>query len=417
MKFQTTRGTKDILPQEARLWRWLEATAYQVFSQYGYAQIITPIFEQTELFTRSIGVDTEIVMKEMYTFKDKGGRSLTLRPEGTAPVIRAYLQAGLTTSQVTKWYYFGPMFRQERPQAGRFREFYQIGVEAIGSAEPILDAELILMAANYLKKLGLADFEIALSSVGCPICRPVLRERLKSYFSSFLEKLCQDCQKRYKRNVLRILDCKDEKCRRYLSGLPSVLETLCQACRDHFNMVCEYLDKVGLAFKVSSHLVRGLDYYTRTTFEIISKKLGAQNSLCGGGRYDYLVKELGGPQVPAVGFAIGVERLISVLKEEKIDISSEKKSLFYLIGLGLEAKEKIFVLAEQLRAAGKCAEVSVNGKSLKAQMRQADKIGANFTIIIGEEEIKQNMAIIRSMKESRQEEIGLDKIIDWAQTL
>lgn len=414
MKFQATRGTKDILPPDSLIWRRIEETAYQVFKQYGYEQIITPIFEQTELFSRGIGSTTEIVMKEMYSFKDKGKRNLTLRPEGTAPIIRAYLEAGLGTSAITKWYYFGPMFRQERPQAGRYREFYQIGVEAIGSEEPIMDSELIVMAAQFLKKLELENFVINLSSVGCPICRPVLRERLKGYFSSFLNELCSDCQQRYKRNVLRILDCKNEKCNHFFKGLPSVLETLCHACRDHFNMVCEYLDKVGLTFKVSPYLVRGLDYYTRTTFEIVSPKLGAHNSLCGGGRYDYLVKELGGPAKPAVGFAIGVERLINVLNEEKISLKNEPENLFYFIGLGLEAKQKVFFLANLLREKGKKVEIACDGRRLKNQLRQADRQGARYVLIIGEEELKQNQISFKDMQDGQQEIIKLENFEQWA---
>ena len=413
MKFQATRGTKDILPDETKYWRWLEITAHDTFCQYGYRQVITPVFEQTELFTRSIGPSTEIVMKEMYTFKDKGRRSLTLRPEGTVPVIRAYLEAGLFNNQLTKLYYFGPMFRQERPQSGRYREFYQIGVEAIGCEQPMLDSELIMMAAHFLKKLGLKNFEVLVSSVGCPICRPVLRERLKAFFAPLVNNLCEDCQKRYKRNVLRILDCKNEKCSRFLNGLPSILETLCQPCRDHFNLVCEYLDKVSLPFKVSSYLVRGLDYYTRTTFEIISASLGAQNSICGGGRYDFLVKELGGPDTPAVGFAIGVERLVSVLKGEGMSPPQNQQPLFYLIGLGFEAQQKVFVLANYFREKGKRVEVCCDEKSLKSSLRQGHKLGADYVLIIGEEELKSNQVTVRSMAESYQQAVPIEQINEW----
>ncbi len=289
MRYELPRGTKDILPEEVDMWHKIEATCQTLFKRYNYKEIRTPTFEVTGLFEGGVGKDTDIVQKEMYTFMDRGGRSLTLRPEGTAPIVRAFLQNSMHKKNIgpTKVYYAGPMFRYERPQAGRFRQFHQIGVENLGCEDPFADAEIISLGVHIFDNLGLSDLSVTINSVGCPVCRPVIEERIKQFIGSTLSCLCTDCQRRYNENPLRILDCKNTKCQPYFLGLPDICSSHCQSCKDHFNLVLEYLDTLGIVFNVNPRLVRGLDYYTRTTFEIISDQLGAQNAICGGGRGDF----------------------------------------------------------------------------------------------------------------------------------
>jgi histidyl-tRNA synthetase len=412
MKYTRQRGTRDILPSEIRTWQFLEDNARAVFESYNYAEIRTPAFEQTELFTRSIGEDTDIVGKEMYTFIDKGERSITLRPEETAPVVRAIIENNLLgQNELVKLYYVGPMFRYERPQAGRSRQFHQAGVEAFGSSDPLIDAEVIELGLRYFIQIGLKELEVDINSVGCKKCRPKYKEELKKYFNGRSGDLCETCQGRLEKNPLRILDCKEAKCQKAIESAPATIDHLCQECGDHFNKVKAYLDGYGIRYKLSKRLVRGLDYYTKTTFEIISRSLGAQNAVCGGGRYDTLVEELGGRASPAIGFAIGLDRLVMVMQDQKIKVPEDQRLQVYIATLGDAAKEKGFEVLRDLRNMGIRSDMDYLGRSLASQLKTADKLRAQFAIIIGDDELKNGLAVIRSMDEKTQEKIKFDEIL------
>ncbi len=412
MKFTAPRGTQDILPEESSIWQHIERTAAGVFERFGFREIRTPIFEQTELFLRSIGADTDIVEKEMYTFQDKKGRSMTLRPEGTASIIRAYLEHHLDAQEdILKVWYQGPMFRYERPQAGRFRQFHQMGCEVVGTQSPLADAELIQLSVKVFSDLGLQELEVSVNSVGCPVCRPVIRERLKSFLGETLPHLCEDCKRRFKKNPLRILDCKNAKCHHYLMGVSDLTAALCQECQDHFNSTLNYLDILGVKYKHDPMLVRGLDYYTKTVFEVISKNLGAQDAVCGGGRYDNLVKELGGRAVPAVGFAFGMERTVMVLKEQKITVPQMARKTVYFALLGEGARGFALPLITKLRAAGCLVELDYDGKGLKQQFRKANKINANYVVIVGDDEITKKTVQLKDMKTGEQKEISSNELL------
>jgi len=412
MKYTRQRGTRDILPSEIRTWQFLEDNARAVFESYNYAEIRTPVFEQTELFTRSIGEDTDIVGKEMYTFIDKGERSITLRPEETAPVVRAIIENNLLgQNELVKLYYIGPMFRYERPQAGRSRQFHQAGVEAFGSSDPLIDAEVIELGLRYFIQIGLKELEVDINSVGCKKCRPKYKEELKKYFKGRSSDLCETCQGRLERNPLRILDCKEPKCQKAIESAPATIDHLCQECGDHFNKVKAYLDKYGISYKLNKRLVRGLDYYTKTTFEIISRSLGAQNAVCGGGRYDTLVEELGGRSMPAIGFAIGMDRLVMVMQDQKIKVPEDQRLQVYIATLGDAAKEKGFEVLRNLRKMGIRSDMDYLGRSLNSQLKTADKLRAQFAIIIGDDELKNGVAVIRSMDNKTQEKIRFDEIL------
>ena len=411
MKYSVPRGTKDILPSETLLWQKLEQTCRQIFGTYNYQEIRTPVFESTELFTRSIGKTTDIVAKEMYEFKDRKGRSLTLRPEETAPVVRACLENNLISpDQVTKLYYIGPMFRYERPQAGRQRQFHQAGVEVFGSADPLVDVEVIMLNMQLFKALGLKDLEVNINSVGCSKCRPEFRRQLKLYLKDNIAKMCSDCQERFEKNPLRVLDCKETKCQKYIDKAPASTDTLCSECRTHFDGVMAGLRDGEIKVKVNNRLVRGLDYYTKTTFEIVSKQLGAQNAVSGGGRYDTLVGELGGKSIPAVGFAIGLERIIELLKPLRITHYPLRITLF-IATLGEQAKKIGFDLLNKARDQGISADKDYLGKSLKAQMKTADRMGAKYVYIIGDEELKKKSAVLKNMETSEQKEVGFDQLL------
>jgi len=412
MKYTRQRGTRDILPSEIKTWQFLEDNARAVFESYNYAEIRTPVFEQTELFTRSIGEDTDIVGKEMYTFTDKGERSITLRPEETAPVVRAIIENNLLgQNELVKLYYIGPMFRYERPQAGRSRQFHQAGVEVFGSSDPLIDAEVIELGLRYFIQIGLKELEVDINSVGCKKCRPKYKEELKKYFMGRSRDLCETCQGRLEKNPLRILDCKEPKCQKAIESAPSTVDFLCQECGDHFKKVRSYLDEYGIRFKLNKRLVRGLDYYTKTTFEIISRSLGAQNAVCGGGRYDTLVEELGGRSTPAIGFAIGLDRLLMVMQDQKIKIPEDRRLQVYVVTLGDAAKEKGFELLRNLRNMEIRSDMDYQGRSLNSQLKAADKLRAQFAIIIGDDELKNGLAVIRSMDEKTQEKIKFDEIL------
>ena len=404
MKYSTPRGTRDILPEESHTWRWMQSQIAETLTRYNYQEIQTPIFEGADLFQRAVGETTDIVEKEMYIFQDKGDRTMALRPEGTASVVRAYLQhnALFQKRKVTKLFYQGAMFRYERPQTGRYRQFYQMGVEAIGTSSPYLDVETMIMGVEIFKNLGLQDVSIAVNSVGCEVCRPVIRERLKQFVQSVLPQLCEDCQSRFERNPLRILDCKNPTCQTYFMGLPDIQSALCHDCSDHFLTVMTLLDEHHVSHTIDSHLVRGLDYYTKTVFEIRSNVLGAQNAICGGGRYDNLIAEMGGRKTPAFGYAIGMDRLYMVLKEIKANLPLQPESRFVVIGMGAKAREKAFQTTMALRQAGLQSEFMFKEGGVNDGLKEALAQGATFAVIIGEQELEQDFYTVKHLKEKRQ---------------
>jgi len=408
------RGTYDILPDQASKWQRIEGSIRDLCRVFGYREIRTPVFEYTDLFTRGIGEATDIVEKEMYTFEDKGGRSLTLRPEGTAPVVRAYLENKLYgEAQPVKVYYIGPMFRYERPQAGRYRQFFQFGAEAIGSQDPFLDVEMIVMPVRLYESLGLSRFIIKLNSLGCPRCRPRYREVLSGFLAPRLDELCSSCRSRYERNPLRILDCKRERCREQLDGVPAIFDYLCDECGEHFRAVTEYLDDMGFDYELDQTLVRGFDYYTKTVFEIITPELGAQDAISGGGRYDGLVEECGGKPTPGVGVAVGLDRLVLALETHGISVPSADDVDVFVAGIGSGVRSYVTRLVTELRDRATVTEIDYTGKSLRAQMRVADKLKARRVVIIGEDELTKGVASVRDMYSGEQREVPLDDIVDF----
>ena len=410
---QAIRGMNDILPEQSPLWRYFETTVAQLLDSYGYRQIRMPIVEFTELFQRSIGEVTDIVEKEMYTFTDRGERSLTLRPENTAAVVRAYLENKLyADNQLAKLFYIGPMFRYDRPQAGRYRQFHQFGIEAIGLSNPAVDAEIITLAVQFLQKLGLTELNLQLNSVGCPKCRPVYREKLQEFLQDKVEDLCNDCKSRYDRNPMRILDCKNEKCTALSQGAPEMIECLCDDCGTHFNKLKELLTATNISYNLNPRLVRGLDYYTKTAFEIQYAPLGAQSAVCGGGRYDGLIGECGGNDTPAIGFAIGIERVLLALEKQNLLPDFNDGSDVFILQFGEVTESVAFNLMSQLRANGLKAEMDFSGRSFKAQMKQANKLNAKYVIIVGEDEVTQNVVTLKNMANSQQEVVAVENIID-----
>lgn len=409
--YKAPRGTSDILPQEQAYWKYIEGKAAYVCQLYGFQPVATPIFEDSQLFARTISGGTDIVDKEMYIFEDRSGQKLALRAEGTAPVCRAYLEHGLfNLSQPVKLYYIGPAFRYERPQAGRYRQHHQFGVEAIGSADPAIDAEVIELAQRFLLSLGLSRFHIQLNSIGCNLCQPKYIEALQQHYSGYKAHLCPDCQIRLLKNPLRLLDCKKTQCQKAAETAPKILDFLCPECRSHFQSVQQYLTALGIPFKLNHRLVRGLDYYTRTVFEVVPQEEGAQSALLGGGRYDNLIEQLGGKATPAVGFASGIERLILNLKREKINAPSAPKPVACIAYLGEEAKNEALKLASELRQAGIAVTKTTGDKSLKGQLKQANALGTNYAIIIGEREIRAQSVILRDMMNNEQKIVPLSEI-------
>jgi len=408
MEFTTIKGFKDILPEEISYWQMIEKEARALFEKFGFQEIKIPVLEKTELFNRSIGQDTDIVSKEMYTFYDSKGRSLSLRPEATASVVRAYIQNRLyQKGTVQKFYTIGPMFRHERPQKGRLRQFYQINAEEFGDPGPLSDAELIIMIMKFFEKIGLKkDLKLNINSLGCLDCRPSFRNRLKEYLLDKINGFCSDCQRRANLNPLRIFDCKIDSCQENIKDAPFILDYLCNSCKRHFSTVQELLKDFGIEFVINPRLVRGLDYYTRTTFELHTDELGAQNAVAGGGRYDGLVKLLGGPDHPAIGFAIGMERVITLLQKKK-SIEYKRPDLF-IAALGEEAKKICFSWMIILRDKGLWVEMDYGDKGLKAQMKRADKIGAKKVLIIGENELSSGKAILRDMNTGNQIQVDMN---------
>jgi len=406
-KYKAPRGTQDVLPQVSWRWQRLEAAFRDTCRRFGYSEIRTPTFEETELFTRGVGEGTELVGKQMYTFDDRGGRSITLRAEGTAPVVRAYLEHNLAQAGgVQKLYYITPIFRYERPQAGRLRQHHQLGIEAIGAPGPDIDAEVIALYHDFLGAVGIQGGVTHLSSIGCPQCRPAFQEALRAFFQPMIAEMCDFCQARYQTNPLRILDCKVPHDAELRAGAPSALDLLCSDCREHFAGVRTALDTLGIPYQVDPTIVRGLDYYSRTAFEVIHSGLGAKDVLMGGGRYDGLAEMLGGPATPGIGFGSGVERLLMVMEASGGGETQAAPALdVYLAVAGEEAREPALQLAINLRAAGIAADLDFAHRSLRTQMREASRLGAKFTLLIGEDELTTDQVTLRDMETGEQNSI------------
>jgi len=401
-------GTEDILPSVSRDWQKLEAFLRNTAAAYGFQEIRIPTFEQTELFSRGVGETTDVVQKEMYTVTAKES-SFTLRPEGTAGTIRAMLQNGLLNEALPqRVYYILSCFRHERPQAGRLREFHQFGVEMAGSALPSADAEVISLAKQILDQIGLKNIELHINSIGCPECRKNYHKALREYFSASKECLCGTCQERLEKNPMRLLDCKVESCKEIAKDAPLILDYLCEDCKTHFEKLKSNLDALNIAYTVDPRIVRGLDYYTKTVFEFVTTEIGAQGTVCGGGRYDGLIEQLGGQKTPALGFGMGLERLLLVLKSQGISLSEEKSCDIYFVPMGEQAELKTMQLTAQLRKEGISAQTDVMGRSLRAQMKYADKINARFTVVIGDNELEQGEAVLKNMKSGEKISIKLD---------
>ena len=411
---QALRGTQDILPADAYKWNYMEGVIRDLCRKYGYGEIRTPIFEATELFQRGIGDTTDVVTKEMYTFTDRGGRSCTLRPENTASAVRAYLEHKLYgDQQVHKLFYIGSMFRYDRPQAGRYREFHQFGVEVLGADSPAADAEAISLAYTLFQKLGLKDLVLHINSIGCPKCRPVYRQTLIDYFRASDEPLCEDCRERLEKNPLRVLDCKEDSKKESVKHAPEITDYLCEECREKYEALKKYLTALGIPYEEDPRLVRGLDYYTNTAFEIQYTPLGAQSAICGGGRYDGLVEEIGGPHTPSVGFAVGLERLLLALEMQHLIPEPVQTGHVYIAALGKDAVAAGMKIQQELRAKGIPTDMDLQGKSLKGQMKQAGKSGAGVTVIIGEDELAKGEAVVKNMDAGTQENISFETVSSY----
>lgn len=405
------RGFQDILPHQAGLWHHVEATAREVFHVFGFSELRTPVLEKTALFARSIGAHTDIVEKEMYAFSDRNGDAVAMRPEATASVVRAYIEHALYAKDpVWKLYTIGPMFRRERPQKGRYRQFYQINAEVFGLEDPRSDAELILLLSTLLDRVGLEELVLHLNSLGCPACRPAFREALGAFLAECTQTLCTDCLRRRDRNPLRVFDCKVPGCRQALKDAPSILDYLCGSCRDHFDAVQQSLEDFGIVYEKDPRLVRGLDYYTRTTFEVLAGKLGAQNAVAGGGRYDGLVKALGGPEQPGLGFAVGTDRVIELLAERTPAFSSGPQ--VFVAALGHAAQQKGFLWVQGFRKTGIRADMDFSDRSLKAQMRRANKLDAKYVVIVGDRELQEGMAVLRNLETKEQQDVPVEGLVE-----
>ncbi len=405
------KGTKDMLPRDAAAWHYVEQKARETAALFSFREIRTPMFEHTELFTRGVGETTDIVTKEMYTFEDKGGRSMTLRPEGTAGVARAFIENGLGQDVMPmKAYYLASVFRYERPQSGRLREHHQFGVELYGSSSPYADAEVISLAHTFLSSVGIGGLTLHLNSIGCKECRPKFNAALRGYIGDNLDRMCGKCRERFDKNPLRILDCKEEKCREIVKAAPSITDFLCDDCRAHFEQLQGILERQGVPFVVDPSVVRGLDYYTRTVFEFVSEDIGAQGTVCGGGRYDGLVEEVGGKSTPAVGFGLGLERLLLVLQNTgRLDAPRERADV-YLAPLGERAAGEVPAIAAGLRRAGVSADYDMMGRGVKAQMKYADKSGARFVVVIGDNELESGVAVLKNMDTGEERSVALGDI-------
>lgn len=413
MLIKAPKGTKDILPSEVYKWQYIEKKISELCSSFGYKEIRLPVFEHTELFQRGVGDTTDIVQKEMYTFEDKGGRSITLRPEGTAGVVRSYIENGMASlAMPIKLYYNITAYRYENVQKGRYREFHQFGVECFGSKGPSVDVEIISMLNMFLDKLGIKDVELNINSIGCPKCRGEYNQKLKEYFRPNLDNLCATCKNRFDRNPLRIIDCKEEKCKEYTKDAPALLDNLCEECKIHFEGLREGLENLEIKYNIDKNIVRGLDYYTKTVFEFVSKNIGAQGTVCGGGRYDGLIKECGGVDTPGIGFAIGLERLLLVMDSQGIEIPQPDAVDVYIATIGEEAQKYAQKLVYEIRQEGFSAETDLMGRSVKAQMKYADKLGAVYSLVLGDSEVESNKAVLKNMLTGETKDISLDTLIE-----
>lgn len=413
MLIKAPKGTKDILPSEVYKWQYIEKKIAELCNSFGYKEIRIPVFEHTELFQRGVGDTTDIVQKEMYTFQDKGGRSITLRPEGTAGVVRSYIENGMASlAMPIKLYYNITAYRYENVQKGRYREFHQFGVECFGSKGPMVDVEIISMLSMFLDRLGIKGVELNINSIGCPKCRGEYNKKLLEYFKPNLDNLCTTCKGRYERNPLRIIDCKEEKCKVYTKDAPALLDNLCEECKSHFEGVKEGLENLGIKYNIDKNIVRGLDYYTKTVFEFVSNNIGAQGTVCGGGRYDGLIAECGGADTPGIGFAIGIERLLMVMENQGIEIPQPKAIDVYIATIGENAQKFAQKLVYKIRQEGFSAETDLMGRSVKAQMKYADKLGAVYSLVIGDNEVKSNKAVLKNMLTGEAKDISLDTLIE-----
>ncbi|MEG0272767.1 MAG: histidine--tRNA ligase [Hydrogenoanaerobacterium sp.] len=411
---QAPKGTQDILPQDSYKWQYVEELLMEISRLYGFAELRTPTFEHTELFSRSVGDTTDVVQKEMYTFNDKGNRSITLRPEGTAGMARAAIENGLFNSALPlKISYLINCFRYEKPQAGRLREFHQFGAEVYGSDSPACDAEVIAMVHEIFDTLGIKELRLELNSIGCPVCRAEYHKRLAEYFAEHTGELCQTCTERLVKNPMRILDCKNPDCAKLAAAAPRVLDYICDDCREHFEGVKKRLDALNIPYIVNASIVRGLDYYTKTVFEFVSENIGAQGTVCGGGRYDGLVEQLGGQALAGVGFAMGIERLLSVMDKSGCEYPQQNSCAIYIGSIGEEASVKAFALTNALRQEGLYAQCDVSGRSVKAQMKYADKLGSRFSCILGDNELAEGKTTVKNMSSGKADKVSFNELAEY----
>lgn len=412
MAMKAPKGTKDVLPKVSYKWQYIEKKWDQICSEYGFKEMRTPTFESTELFNRGVGDTTDIVQKEMYTFEDMGHRSITLKPEGTSPAVRAFIESNqYAETQPTKYYYDTSCFRYEKPQAGRLREFHQFGIENFGTSSMLADAEVIALASEFLKRMNVPDVELHISSVGCRHCRPVYREKLQEYLRPRYDELCDTCKTRFDKNPMRILDCKSEVCWDIAKGAPMMLDYLCDDCKAALEELMKYLDAMGIEYKIDPTIVRGLDYYTKTAFEFITNKIGAQGTVCGGGRYDHLIEEVGGPDMPGVGFGLGKERLLMLMESCDNDFGGEQTPEIFVAWIGDENLPYSLALLNELRQKGVRAVLDTKARNLKGQLKYANKLGALYSVVIGEDEVKTGELTLKDMKEGNQVKVHRDELI------
>jgi len=413
MLTQAPKGTNDILPDDVYRWHYVEKVFTSLCKQFGYKEIRVPVFEHTELFNRGVGETTDIVQKEMYTFDDKAGRSLTLRPEGTAGVVRSYIEHGMSSAvQPVKLYYNITAYRYEKMQKGRYREFHQFGMEIFGAADAAADAEIIGALSLLFERLGVKNLSLNVNSIGCPTCRNDYNELLRTFLSDKIETMCDTCKSRYDRNPMRILDCKEDSCKMKVKEAPALLDHICDDCRTHFNTVLTKLNGMNIPYSIDKGIVRGLDYYTRTVFEFVSRNIGTQGTVCGGGRYDGLIESCGGPQVPGIGFGLGVERLLMEMESQGIVIPEPENPLIYLGAIGDKAVSVVETIAWDLRKKGISCIKDVMGRSVKAQMKYADKLRTDYTMVLGDNEIESGRAALRDMRTGESKDISLDTLVD-----
>ena len=413
MAIKAPKGTKDMLPQDAYKWQYIEDAWKKICKEYGFKEIRTPMFEATELFNRGIGDTTDVVQKEMYTFEDLGKRSITLKPEGTSPTVRAFIESNLyAETQPTKLFYDIPCFRYEKPQAGRLREFHQFGIENFGTSSMLADAEIIALGYDFLQRMGIEEVELHISSVGCRECRPKHRKALQDFLRPKYDELCETCKSRFDKNPMRILDCKSDKDQELVKGAPMMLDYLCDDCKKDFDELKAHLDSMGIKYVVDPSIVRGLDYYTKTAFEFITTKIGAQGTVCGGGRYDHLIEEIGGPDMPGVGFGLGKERLIMLMEESGNDFGGDIRPQLFVAWIGDEAREYAVKLVNDLRKEGLRCELDTRERNLKGQMKYANKLGAAYTAVIGEDEVKSGEITLKNMESGEQKKVKREELAD-----